>query len=283
MKPITIKRYSLNNVFTNDKKLFNTNNHYLDDKLNQPNDYDSIINQSNTCNWIDFFHKDNYQVLTLDKEDLRWMKEAKKIGVNTGKFSNLYDDELQETCKKYKERTPIGKWFIRTDKVSLKYGQYGCGPYFNIEQILKSMVSSRAGHECFDDDDICKIYFMKWQEINPEKEFRIFVYNNNITAISSQNIYKINDWLNSLDDNYIKSIINKILNYFNECIKDKMSYMENYTMDLALIGPDEKPYFIEPNPFGKNYSSGSALFQWIIDHDKLHDSSSIELRYTSTL
>ena len=50
-------------------------------------------------------------------------------------------------------------------------------------------------------------------------------------------------------------------------------------MDLSLIGPDDTPYFIEPNCFGKYYAAGSALFHWIHDHDKLHDTSCVELRY----
>ena len=281
LKEIVIRRYSVDDVLTNDGKLFNTNNHYNDEGLDPPDDYTSKINQGNTCNWIELFHKDNYQMLTLDAVDLCWMKKASQIGAHTGKFSHLFDDELEATCKKYKDMVPKGKWFIRTERVSLKFGQYGCGPYDDIEKILKSLVSSRIGHECFKADDTeCRLYFMQWKDINPDKEFRIFVFNNSITAISTQNLYSVNDWLNSLNDNEIKDIVYKILTFFDENIKDKMSYMINYTMDLALIEPDDTPYFIEPNSFGKYYAAGSALFQWVIDHDILHDDSTIEFRYT---
>lgn len=50
-------------------------------------------------------------------------------------------------------------------------------------------------------------------------------------------------------------------------------------MDLALIGPNDSPYFIEPNSFGKDYAAGSALFHWIDDYDALHNSDIIEFRY----
>ena len=60
-----------------------------------------------------------------------------------------------------------------------------------------------------------------------------------------------------------------------------MAYMDSYVMDLALVG--DTPYFIEPNPFGKDYASGSALFHWIIDHDVLHDANAIEFRYVNGL
>lgn len=35
------------------------------------------------------------------------------------------------------------------------------------------------------------IYLMEWAEILPEHEFRIFVYQNKITAISQQNLYSL--------------------------------------------------------------------------------------------
>ena len=92
-------------------------------------------------------------------------------------------------------------WFIRTDRTSLKYGKYGAGPYTDIENIIISMVSSSDGHIPFkEDDETCNIYFLRWLEVDRDKEFRVFVYNNKITAISAQHLYSVNDWLNSLSD-----------------------------------------------------------------------------------
>lgn len=143
------------------------------------------------------------------------------------------------------------------------------------------MVSTTRGHECFQrGDEECKIYFMKWIDMDQDKEFRIFVYQNEITAISQQYLYSVNDYLNSLSDEDIKEMVYKILDFFEKHIKEKMRYMSNYTMDLSLINNDE-PYFIEPGSFGKDYASGSALFQWVNDHGILHDSSEIEFRYVN--
>lgn len=76
-------------------------------------------------------------------------------------------------------------------------------------------------------------------------------------------------------------LIQKIVGYFEQNIKDKLVFMESYTMDLSLVGHDDTPYFIEPNTFGKEYAAGSSLFHWIYDHDTLHDSSEIEFRYVN--
>jgi hypothetical protein len=51
-------------------------------------------------------------------------------------------------------------------------------------------------------------------------------------------------------------------------------------MDFVLIGEDNQPYFIEVNPFGSEYSSGSALFHWIQDHEILYENGeNVTVRY----
>ena len=281
-KPITIKRLYLDHVLSHDEVLYNTNNHWDDKEVLRPDDYDKVVALGNTRHWIDMFHANGYHKITLDRRDLKWMNKAAKIGMITDRLSHIYDDEFEETCKKYEDQVPPGNYFIRTDKVSLKYGKHGVGPYNNIQHIIESMVTSTTGHLCFhDDDESCDIYFMKWQDINDDKEFRIFVHENEITAISQQHLYSINEWLNGLTDDEIKNKVQKILEHFDKEIRDKMRYMGSYVMDLALVGDDEVPYFIEPNSFGKLYASGSALYQWIYDHDTLYDPETVEFRYVN--
>ena len=287
MKPVIIKRLNLDHVLTHDKILFNTNNHTYSETEAKPPDYREIVDLGNTKNWIDLFHKDNYKTLTLDKSDLKWMNNALNIGIHTRKFSHIFDDNLKEICQKYEMPSGIpegfndDKWFIRTDSVSLKEGMYGPGPYDNFENIIKSMCSTTPGHSCFKENDSeCKIYFMKWINIDKDKEFRIFVFQNEITAISCQNLYTINHWLNAKSDLQISELVNNILLYFNENIKDKMKYMRNYVMDLAVLD-DNSMYFIEPNSFGACYAAGSSLYHWIYDHDTLHESDTIEFRYVN--
>jgi hypothetical protein len=288
-KNISIVRMQLDHVYSQDKILFNTNNHWENNE--EPKDYREVLARSRTCNWIDQFHS-NYGKITLDPEDLNWMKKAARIGMVTGKFSTLYEDELESICKKYEEQWKILNemenikgddfqgWFVRSDRVSLKEGQHGIGPYKDFKNVIESAVSCGSGHSFFDSNDLeCNIYLLPWLNLNPTKEFRIFVYKNEITAISDQHLYTINEYFNKLSDEEIQIIINKILDFFKNNIKNKLLYLENYTMDLALIEPNDIPYFVEPNSFGKLYAAGSALFSWIYDTDTLHDSSSIEFRY----
>lgn len=218
----------------------------------------------------------------LDERDLKWMKAALRVGLHTGRFSSLHKDELESTCDKYKDAVPPGKWFVRTESVSLKEGMHGPGPYSDMKSIIESMTTGRPGHFAFNEEDTeCTLYLFPWIEMDPEKEFRIFVHENRITALSDQHLYTINEWLTSLSEDDIKSVVRKILEHFEKHIKDKLSFLGSYTMDLALIGEEDTPYFIEPNSFGKYYAAGSALYHWIYDHDTLHEDDFIELRYVN--
>lgn len=292
LQRIDIKRYSLKHVLKHDKVLFNTNNHHGVSGENRPNDYDRVNDKGNTGNWVDRFHKGNYFKLTLGTKDMRWLREASKVGLLTGRFSSRFNDELKQTCQTYaRDMEIINKhlqngekgWFIRTEPVSLKNGLYGAGPYRNLEAILKSMVTGSYGHECFGINNThCNLYFLRWRHLHPQKEFRIFVYKNNITAISDQKLYSVNSWLCTMTDTQIRQLVRKIVTYFNKHVQNKMSDFENYVMDFALVGKKETPYFIEPNSFGAQYASGSALFHWVRDHNVLHTPNTIEFRYVHT-
>ena len=65
----------------------------------------------------------------------------------------------------------------------------------------------------------------------------------------------------------------------------KITHIDSYVMDFAILN-DDSPYFIELNTFGKEYASGSALFDWITDYDilyglkKIDEEDYIEFRYT---
>lgn len=271
---ITIKRFCLNHVLQHDKILYNTNNHYTE----RPDDYADVLSRTDTEGWIDKFHKD-YPVINIEKKDLYWLKEANKSGRITCKFPKMFEDELEEACTRYE--FPEGNWFVRTSRVSLKYGEHGPGPYTNMKSIFESIATSLQGHDCIkEDDNNLRLFLLPWLDMSKEKEFRAFVYNNRVTAISDQHLYSVNNWLNNMSDDEIKDLIAGLLSFFDHGVKDKLVHLNSYTMDIVLL--DTGFYFIEANPFGKCYSSGSALFHWINDDEQLHDPDNIEFRYVST-
>lgn len=280
-----ISKYNLDDVKKNDRVKFNVNNMWINGE--KPIDYDQICELCKTYNWINLFHKDIFK-LSISGFELQWIKEAFDIGCFTKKFPKMYKEELRDLLEgslsplqKYKNVLTQG-YFVRTDKSSLKYGIHGPGPYDNMKKIIESLVTTTFSHACVDSTDlVCNLYFCKWLNLDQDKEFRVFVKNNKITAISSQNIYVINKWLNNFSELQINYLLDDLLQYFDKNIKHKLLFIKSYVMDIYYSGPNDW-YFIEPNPFGKEYSSGSALFHWEHDYDLLYGLKNyIEFRYVS--
>ena len=174
---------------------YNVNN--LSDET--PEDYKDVMNMGNCKHWIDKFHK-YYEVINLDPEDMSWITKAAMAGTLCLNFPSQFIEELNETVEKYadvekKSNLLKNGCFVRLEHISLKYGMHGPGPYYNFRNILQSMTSSDNGHSLDITQKYCKIYLLSWKNINKDKEFRIFVYKNRITAISQQHLYEVNDML----------------------------------------------------------------------------------------
>jgi hypothetical protein len=218
------------------------------------------------------------------------MKQAYEIGSKTKRFPHFYDDELDDMVNRYKHYDYIfneKEYFIRAENVSLKEGVHGIGPYKDFKSIIQSIITCRIGHSpLYEDTTQIILYLYEFKTtLDISREFRVFVRENKITAISQQSLYDINDILEPLNDNDKTDMIHKwvdiIKSYFETDIKPKITYIDSYVMDFAILA-DDSPYFIELNSFGKEYASGSALFGWIQDYNILYGLAGdiIEFRYT---
>ena len=297
---LIIEPIELDDILKYHKEKFNSNNHWPNDI--RPDDYYERITNSNTKNWIDLFvDKNKYQTIIInDPYHLEWMKKANEISKQTGKFSRLYKDELDDFVKEFylnetnKQILPADNkipYFVRTENVSLKYGQHGVGPYYSIKQIMESLVSSVDGHTpIYPDTKEIVLYLIPFNDkINDSNEWRVFVNNNKITAISQQACYSkfkpdhflettnITDIINT--KNLLETYAKIIVDYFESTIKHKIKLSNSYTYDFSVYYDETtnnlKPYFIEPNSFGKEYAAGSALFHWLLDEDKLYGFSDV--------
>jgi hypothetical protein len=269
-----IECIKLEDVKEFDKIKYNTNNHWTNDQ--KPNDYEHVLSLGNTKNWIDKFHTD-YKVIDIDPTELKWMKKAAVIGAMTARFSNMYIDELNDMLVKYTHTNDLFKnegYFVRCESVSLKYGCHRVGPYHDLKSICESLVSSTCGHSPVNDKtESVRLYLLKWLTFDKNKEFRVFVHKNKITAISQQNLYKENEFLKNIPLDERNSVITKwitiINNYFTNIIRTKIDFVDSYVMDICILETDE-PYFIEINCFGKEYAAGSSLFHWLMDEEILY-------------
>lgn len=104
---------------------------------------------------------------------------------------------------------------------------------------------------------------MPWNEdIDDKYEFRIFVVNKKLTAVSQQNSRKLYHYtMEELDD--IEYSLNNI------SFIDKMPY-STYIADVFINMDTKICYLIELNVFGASSGAGSALFNWVNDYNILH-------------
>ena len=284
---LIIKSISLDDILTNNRLRYNTNNHWENNI--RPANYDEILSLTHTNKWIDKFR--DYKTIIIDtKKDLYWMKQAYEIGSKTKRFPHFYDDELDDMVNRYKHYDYIfneKEYFIRTENVSLKEGVHGIGPYKNFKSIIQSIITCIVGHSpLYEDTTQITLYLCEFKTtLDISREFRVFIRENKITAISQQSLYDINDILEPLNDTEKTDMIHKwvdiIKSYYETDIKPKITHIDSYVMDFAILA-DDSPYFIELNSFGKEYASGSALFGWIQDYDILYGLAGdiIEFRYT---
>jgi len=264
---------------------YNTCNNYV--KI--PDDYHNYCSTFYSKNWIDNFH--SYKKIVIEKPDIKLLWDAFIIGSLNRRVPTIYIEELNDLVYKYTQKYPDifnvinNSYFVRTDKTSLKTGIYGNAKYDSLLKIFYSMVTCKYGHHSFDkDDEIINIYLLEYKNVDINKEFRVFVKNNKITAISQQNIYTKSIFIISKTYYEKYNLVLDLINYFELNIKNKLIQFNDYVMDIALIDDVSNDfynnfYFIEINPFGAKYSSGSALFNWITDDNIINNSNYIEFRY----
>lgn len=132
----------------------------------------------------------------------------------------------------------------------------------------------------YSDEFKCKVLIREWKEIPYELEFRSFVYNNQLNAISQ---YDYNIYLNYLIVNK-ETIKNVIHEYFEKEVKSKLEYLKNYVIDFGITSKKEKVYVIELNPFNTEESQGTggSLFNWKEDQ-KILENGPLEIRINEKL
>ena len=156
MSTIKIETVNVEDTMIYDRIKYNTNNHWTD--KGKPEDYSEVMERDNTKYWLHL--KDDFiRSFDLSIDKYKWLIEADKIGLQTGKFPNQYEDELDDLLKDFDMEDFEEPMFVRTENVSLKGGQHGVGPYKNLKMIIESLVSCRSTHTPFNKTGINSIRY----------------------------------------------------------------------------------------------------------------------------
>ena len=99
------------------------------------------------------------------------------------------------------------------------------------------------------------------QNLCDDLEFRAFIYNNKLTAITQYDHYIKFEHIIKNKDKYQKMIND----YWNKNIKDLIK-IPNYSIDFAILN-DNSVIAIEMSPFMK--STGPCCLKWEIDHEEM--------------
>ena len=221
-------------------------------------------------NWISKVRSPLHRINITNRGHLSWMKKAASISSQTGEFSSEFDDDLQSFLDEYETAfepifNPAMPYFVRGEHATLKYGQHGLGPYWGMRRIIESTLSCLEGHTILSgDSDEITLYLYPWVSISPSHEYRVFVSNDRLTAISQLDTTQC---LNVGD--HIANDVTIIQDYFTNYVRTFAPTL-SYIYDFAVLD-DGTPYFLQFYPFrpmGPNsieISCSAALFDWTVD------------------
>jgi hypothetical protein len=114
---------------------------------------------------------------------------------------------------------------------------------------------------------------------NEGLDFRVFIYNSKVTAISQ---YKWHQFIDALQDaKFCLDVRQRIIDFWNTVLHLFPQYPQ-IVMDLHLSNDLKDAIIIEFNTFGVHQRCGGGLFNWIHDYDILYNvTGHTELRILS--
>lgn len=174
---------------------------------------------------------------------------------------------------------PTSSFFVRLDDCSPK-DNGGLRPLKTGQEILTQILGSKrcmlrveyAQREKLAD---VKLILKLWRpDIDSGNEFRVFVNDGVITALSQYHWYADSGWGREPKKSKIPFVVEGIHQLFDQ-IKDFLPFKSCvYDTHVKFIEePEGEVVFVELvefNPFGAHISSGSALFHWERDFEILN-------------
>ena len=312
---VCIKTIPQYDVYTKQKD-FNSSNHpfmTLNDDIKQiekeklsDDEYYKLLNKTKYSNYAQLISKNNDRFsISFNQEQIEILYKANEEGVSCGGIPKQYENEMEsiiefiktELKKERKEEKDDNNnnadYFIRLDNCSPKDTIFGFGP-FNIDSIkfaVSSLCASQRCHVILKRNMKIKsqkllLWFIKWREdINDNDEFRCFVHNKSLTAISQYKWMQIiPKWSKQENHKILVEMVPQIQSLIDNLCKS-LEDLTEFALDIHLAFKDKetdnKPQveIIELNSFGVQMACGSALFHWIRDFKQLYGfNDKVEIR-----
>jgi hypothetical protein len=264
-KMVKIERVNVSGL-----KSYNTCNLPKDAKSDGPHhlDYETEVRRTELRNYI---HLTNYIELKISANMLAILKEYNNNSWKTGRLWG----ELNELWEQEAELDASGlfdgrRWFFRFSSNSPKDGTPDY-PVVSAKDVLEKIATSARASFSLERGERSLFFAPFHDDWDTEDEFRVFIHNNKVTAISTYKSAYTNysEW-NDID---LKELAKKIIDFQQSTDFELAdSFPASYIMDVRFSGTAIE--LIEFNSFGYWLAGGSALFEWINDYDILYGDGS---------
>lgn len=246
----------------------NTNNHPIKETDDiDPTAYHHELSKTYLSKYADLINYPCEYTYEFTKEEVLDLIQMCEISTQTQKQPKLYQDDYDKIIKRFSDHFVEGHWFFRFDSCSPKDGSIEF-PAMSSTDVIQSIVTSIRAYKALRKGEN-KLYFCRFDSSwDQQKELRIFVKNNKVTCISPYIYYSTSFW-STLSNDELTDVASKISNKVTE-LSAKFN-VPDYVADMYYQS-DGQLKIIELNSFGYWLASGSALFHWLNDYDKLYGS-----------
>lgn len=198
-------------------------------------------------------------------------------------IKNKIDEKLEQSCQKK-------GWFIRSslNTMNNNIAYYIPSKFYNSDEIVINILNNiNIVNEmiyCYKFNSKFSIYLIEWRSLNPLYEFRLFIRNSKIKAVTQYNIIGNLPFDSSEINNVLESIkkIQNVKKRYSNGILDISIYKRNALYDDNI--PMKTKYIVEPLDWHPYHDSvNSILFSWneeiLQNNSNKSESNLFEFRY----
>ncbi|ADO67403.1 hypothetical protein crov369 [Cafeteria roenbergensis virus] len=242
------------------------------------NIYHCYLQQYDFTEYADFYNKD-YVKIDISKNNLAILHKVCKVVISTNTSTSWINTQFEDLSEEFILQIINGlkKYdnycFIKTNKTSGK-NEISLTPKSTYLDVLNHLTNCKEYYIHFNRaldkyklGDTENLIISKWRDdFDKYREFRVIILDGKIKGISQQLWYEKIIY----SEEEILKISNAIIEFFNQ----NKFYVPDMTVDIN-VNIKYHVDLIECNPGGLYSSSGSSLFHWINDYDKLYDNTDI--------